>query len=337
MTDTQWKSLLSVLAGEPQERPPVGFIIDSPWLPNWFHIPILDYFTNEDLWFQANRKAIETFPEFLMLPGFWSEFGMCTEPSAFGSKCVFYPNEFPFADKVIREPAQIDDLAPPDPATDGLLPFMLNRLKSTRPRIEELGHKIRFSVSRGPLNIAAFLMGTTEFLLTLRTEPERAQTLLSRITDFLKKWHELQRRSFPSIDGIMILDDIVGFLSEKDFLTFGFPCLKELYAADASVKFFHNDAACAKSLPHYPDLGINLYNPGIFHSLPELRQMCGNKLTILGIIPPRDVLARGTPEEVKTAVTKLLEEAADNSRLILSCAGGMPPGVPTENIIAFRP
>src|SRR5512147_1749917 len=114
MTDTQWKSLLGVLAGEPQERPPVGFIIDSPWLPNWFGVSILDYFTNEDLWFQANRRAIETFPEFLMLPGFWSEFGMCTEPSAFGSKCVFYPNEFPFADKVIREPAQIDDLAPPD-------------------------------------------------------------------------------------------------------------------------------------------------------------------------------------------------------------------------------
>ena len=57
---------------------------------------------------------------------------------SFGAKCVFHQNEFPFADKTIREVAQIDDLAEPDPATDGLLPFMLNRLKSVRPRLEDL-------------------------------------------------------------------------------------------------------------------------------------------------------------------------------------------------------
>ena len=115
MTDAQWNNLLAAVHGQPLERPPVGFIIDCPWLPNWFGIRILDYFTNEELWFEANCKAIETFPEAIFLPGFWSEFGMCTEPSAFGAKCVFHQNEFPFADKIIRDPAQIDDLAAPNP------------------------------------------------------------------------------------------------------------------------------------------------------------------------------------------------------------------------------
>ena len=32
---------------------------------------------------------------------------------------------------------------------------------------------------------------------------------------------------------------------------------------------------------------------------------------------------------------KLLAETPDKSKLILSCAGGMPPGVSTENIRAF--
>ena len=75
---------------------------------------------------------------------------------------------------------------------------MLNRLRSARPRLEEMGHKIRFSVSRGPLNVATFLMGTTEFLMALKTEPEKAHKLLSIITSFLKKWHELQRETFPT-------------------------------------------------------------------------------------------------------------------------------------------
>lgn len=335
MTDHQWTELLAVIAGEPRERPPVGFIIDCPWLPNWAGRDILDYFTSEDLWFAAQRKAIEAFPEVSFLPGFWSEFGMCTEPSAFGAKCVFHRNEFPFADKVIRDVAQIDDLAEPDPATDGLLPFMLNRLQSTQPRIEAMGHRIRFSVSRGPLNIATFLMGTTEFLMTLKMDPERAHKLLRMITSFLKKWHALQRETFPSIDGIFMLDDIVGFIGEDDFREFALPYFKDLYAADNAVKFFHNDAKCEKSIGFYPEIGINLYNPGIFNTLEDLRRLAGCPLTILGNIPPRDVLAKGTPADVRAAVKRLLAETADKSRLILSCAGGMPPGVSTENVRAF--
>ena len=335
MTDKQWNDLLAVVNGAPQDRPPIGFIIDSPWLPNWFGIDILNYFTNEALWFEANRKATETFPEVTFLPGFWSEFGMCTEPSAFGAKCVFHQNELPFADKTIREVAQIDDLTEPEPATDGLLPFMLNRLKSVRPRLEDLGHKIRFSVSRGPLNVATFLMGTTEFLLALKTDPDKVHKLLRTITQFLKKWHQLQRQTFPSIDGMFLLDDIVGFVGEQDFKEFGLPCFKELYAANVKVKFFHNDAACAKSISYYPGIGINLYNPGVFDTLAELRQMSGNRLAILGNIPPRDVLAKGSPADVAVAVKTLLAETPNTSRLILSCAGGMPPGASTENLRAF--
>ena len=297
MTDLQWTELLAVVNGKATAQPPIGFIIDCPWLPNWFGIQILDYFTNEELWFQANKRAIESFPNVVFLPGFWSEFGMCTEPSAFGAKSIFHANEFPFAEKVITDVAQIDSLTEPNPATDGLLPFMLNRLKSARPRIEDLGHRIRFSISRGPLNIATFLMGTTEFLMAIKTDPDKAHRLLRIITDFLKKWHQLQRETFPDIQGIFMLDDIVGFVGEKDFLEFGLPYFKELYRVDLPVKFFHNDAECAKSIKYYPEMGVNLYNPGVFDTLQQLRDMSGNQLAILGNIPPRDVLAKGTLDD----------------------------------------
>src|SRR5208283_3561519 len=325
MTDRQWNDLLAVLRGEVLCPLPVGFIIDCPWLPGWQGLDIADYLSSETLWFETNRKAIETFPDVWFLPGFWSEFGMCTEPSAFGSRCVFPRNEFPFADKIITDAGQIVVLKVPNPFTDGLLPFMLNRLRWARPRIEDMGHKIRFSVSRGPLNIATFLMGTTEFLMALKTDPERAHKLLRTITSFLKNWHAVQRETFPSIGGMFILDDIVGFVGGDDFKEFGLPYFKEIYKDGGAVKFFHNDAACAKSIGYYPEMGINLYNPGIFNTLAELRQMSANRLAILGTIPPRDVLAKGSPAEVRAAVQELLGETPDKSKLMLSCAGGMPP------------
>ncbi|MDR0230877.1 MAG: uroporphyrinogen decarboxylase family protein [Dysgonamonadaceae bacterium] len=336
MTDTQWKQLLSIIKGEPQTEIPAGFIIDCPWLPKWYGISLVDYFSNDELWLKANFAAIDAFPDVMFFPGFWSEYGMCTEPSAFGAKCTFWKNEFPFASKTIQTVEEIDNLEVPDPETDGLLPFMLNRLALAQPAIEAKGHKIRFSVSRGPLNIASFLMGTTEFMMAIVLEPERVHRLMRIITDFLKRWHEIQRQTFPSIDGIMMLDDIVGFISEEDFLEFGFPYIKEINdAANVNVKLFHNDADFRVSVKHYPAMGVNLYNPGIYMDVNEIKEEVNNGLTVLGSIPPRDVLAMASPEEVGKATSELLNGLKDTSRFILSCAGGMPPNVSTENLNAL--
>ncbi len=335
MTDQQWSDMLTLVKGGRTSGLPVGFIIDSPWLPNWYGISILDYFSNDELWLKANLKAINTFPDVMFLPGFWSEYGMCTEPSAFGSKCIFWKNEFPFAEKVIHRTDDIGNLKLPNPESDGLLPFTLNRLVNARPEIERAGHKIRFSVSRGPLNVASFLMGTTELMTTMMMEPEAIHGLLRIITDFLKSWHKLQRETIPTIDGVMMLDDIVGFIGEQEFMEFGYPYLKELYDVSVGVKLFHNDADCTESVKYYPELGINLLNPGTHMTLKELKEVTGNMMAILGNIPPRDVLAAGTPDQIKAAVKKLLAETPDHTRLLLSCGGGMPPAVSTRNIRAF--
>jgi uroporphyrinogen decarboxylase len=335
MTNEHWTQLLQTIKGEQTEKPAIGFIIDSPWLPNWYGVSILDYFSSDDIWLKANLKAINDFPDAMFLPGFWSEFGMCTEPSAFGSKSSFPPNEFPHAHKVIHAVDDIESLPQPNPKTDGLLPFMLNRLKLMQRKIDDAGHQIRFAVARGPLNIAAYLMGTTELLTTMMMQPDKAHLLIKKVSDFLKDWLDLQMQTFPSIDGILLLDDIIGFLGEDQFLEFGFPYFKELYSADVSVKFLHNDAPCLASAPHVPDMGVNFFNMGFDVDLNELKKLTNNKVTMLGNIPPRDVLASGTPEDVQLAVQNQIRSLENQSRVIMSCGGGMPPGVSTENLAAF--
>jgi len=335
MTDKQWEILQKTIKGEVIKPLPVGFIVDCPWLPNWYGIDILDYFSNDELWLNANLKVLNDFPEVMFLPGFWSEFGMCTEPSAFGARCTFPVNEFPHAHKIIQSAEDIDNLFDPNPKTDGLLPFMLNRLKIAQPKIEAAGHKIRFSVSRGPLNIASYLMGTTEFLTTMMMMPEKAESLIKKITKFLIRWHELQRETFPSIDGILMLDDIIGFMGEEEFKQFCLPYFKELYDINISVKFLHNDAPCKVSASYLPEMGVNLFNMGFEITLNELKKLTKYNVTMIGNIPPRDVLAAGTPEQVFQNTTDLINSLEDKSRVIMSCGGGMPPGVSTENLNAF--
>lgn len=335
MNDQQWNTLLSVIRGEELPALPVGFIIDSPWLPKWAGCSILDYFTDERAFLNANLQAIRTFPQAIFLPGFWSEYGMCTEPSAFGSVTMWEENEFPFARRVLRSAADVEFLEKPNPRKDGLLPFTIKRLQHLQPEIEKSGHKIRFAVARGPLNIASFLMGATEFLMALKTHPELMHRLLTLTTDFLVEWIAWQRDLFPSIDGILLLDDIVGFISREDFETFGQPYLHKAFCADVTVKFFHNDAPCKASAPLLADTGINFLNFGIQHTLADMKAWTGNKIALLGNLPPRDVLAAGTPDLIRETTAAMLAALRDRTRLMVSCGGGMPPDVPTENIQAF--
>jgi uroporphyrinogen-III decarboxylase len=335
MTDEQWRKLLAILDGEVFDPLPVGFVIDSPWLPGWAGLSTLDYYASGEKWLDANLKAVRTFPDVLFLPGFWSEFGMCTEPSAFGSKCRWAEHELPFADKIIRRIEDIISLDMPNPRTDGLLPLVVRRSSEYQDQIEHAGHRIRFAVSRGPLNIASFLMGTTEFLMAIRTNPAETERFLVLITDFITDWLRYQKECFPSIEGIFVLDDIVGFLGPDDFKDTALPYLKQVFGClDVPVRFFHNDAqglVCAKFLG---ELGVNLFNFSFEHSLTRMRELAGPGVTLLGNIPPRDVLAQGTPEDVAKAVKEAVEPLQDPSGIILSCGGGIPQGVPGENVAA---
>jgi uroporphyrinogen-III decarboxylase len=336
MTDKQWTTLLNVIDGKVGKTLPVGFIIDSPWLPRWAGMSIMDYFTSDQMWLDATLKAIKAFPQAIFLPGFWSEFGMCTEPSAFGSKCSWQTNDLPFASPIITSFEQVDSLSRPDPSKDGLLPFTLNRLKLTQKQIEREGHAIKFAVSRGPLNIASFLAGTTEFLMGVRANPDEVSRLLDMITNFIVDWICLQIEMFPTIEGIFVLDDIVGFLGEQDFVKFAKPRLQKIFTCrDVKVRFFHNDAPGLVCAPHLAEIGINLFNFSSDYGLAQMKKLTGDKVTLLGNIPPRDVLAAGTPAEVTQAVVTMLADLEDRSRIIASCGGGMPPDVSTDNINAF--
>jgi len=337
MTDPQWNDLLRVLRGETLDRLPTGLIIDSPWLPGWAGMTILDYFADPAAWFEANRRVVERFPDVWFLPGFWSEFGMCTEPSAFGARCVWYEDAFPNAEPTLNDYADVARMKKPDCRTDGAAPFVLRRLIRSRDEIERLGHRIRFAVARGPLNIGSYLLGHTEFLVGVKTNPDEIHQLLRVITDYLIDWIGLQFDAIDSIDGIFLLDDLIGFLRDDDFQQFALPYLKEVFACrDASVRFLHNDAEGEVTAGHLESMGVNLFNFAFKHPMHEMRRWAGPSVALLGNIPPRDVFATGTPEQVGASVAESLAGLDDRSRVIVSCGGGTPPGVPSENIDALR-
>jgi uroporphyrinogen decarboxylase len=279
---------------------------------------------------------VDQFPQVMFLPGFWAEYGMCTEPSAWGAKCIWPENEFPFAEKVIHEYSEVNRMRKPNCRTDGLCPFAIKRLAHNQAQMENEGHPVRFATSRGPHNIASYLLGHTEYLMGIRTNPDEIHTLLDLVTDFVVDWLQYQAAFFPSVDGILVLDDLIGFVGEADFQEFVVPHFRRIaQSLEVSVKALHNDAHGLITAKYLKEMGFNLFNFSFQHSLSQIRDLAGEGVILLGNIPPRSVLAEGTPDDVQRSVKEAMASIHDQRWIIVSAGGGTPPMVPTENIQAL--
>jgi len=172
--------------------------------------------------------------------------------------------------------------------------------------------------------------------MALALDPEGSHRLLRKITGFICDWLAWQKECFPSINGVLLLDDIIGFVGETEFSEFVLPYFKKIFSSTgAKVRFLHNDAEGLITARHLNEMGVNVFNFSFNHSLGEIRELAGDDIVLVGNIPPRDVLAAGTPDQVVEAVKKASQEIINHDRVVWSAGGGMPPEVRDGNINAF--
>lgn len=134
--------------GEP-ERVPVGLIVDSPWLPGYAGIDTRDYFLFPEKWLEINKGLLERFPDAVWIPGFWVEYGMAAEPSAFGVKLRFHPNSPPSIEPVVTDLVSWAEAKPADPQEDGLMPLVLRMYQVMDERLRADGLGIRDGLRAG--------------------------------------------------------------------------------------------------------------------------------------------------------------------------------------------
>ena len=339
MTDKQWNLIKRCAACEALETVPCAMLVDSPWMPGYAGHTTIDYYEDPETWFDTHVKIKQTLPELIMLPDWWVEFGMGDQPSGYGCVLNFNQRATTTVEHIISDVDDIDrilELKKPNPRRDGLMPLILNRYKRMKSRIHDYGEKVRIVSARGPLNIAAFLMGHSEFLMGIKLEPEKTHQILRMATDVIIDWLEAQGEVLDYVEGIWILDDIVGFLSAEDFAEFAAPYLKEIFSKfDVPVKLFHNDTYNEVAFDQYRDLGFNIFNFSYKTSMTRARELCGENICLMGNVPPLHVMARGTPEECYAATTACLNELNSKKGVLLSCGGGTSAGMSRENVQAM--
>jgi len=337
MLPEQWDTFKRAARRETLPAVPMALVVDSPWIPGYLGISHQDYYLDSAVWFEANLRIVREFPEVILVPSWWTEYGMAAEPSVLGAKMKFWPDNTPSVVPTLRRLEDLDQYANYDVQSDGFAALTLQRIRATKPRILDLGHILPFVTARGPLCTAAFVRGTSEFMLDLVEDPRGAHALIDLCTRVVIDWLRAQHQAIgDSVEGIFVLDDVVGFVGKAHYLEFAHPYLKRICDAFPAgwVKLYHNDARIDACLDHLPDTGFNVLNWGKQIDVRDVRARVGDRMCLLGNVNPLEIGVRGTPDDVKAATRHVLEGAGD-AGFILSVGGGTSPGMPRENIAAM--
>jgi uroporphyrinogen-III decarboxylase len=321
--------------GEP-ESVPVALIVDSPWLPGYAGIDTRDYFLFPEKWLEINLGLLERFPDVVWIPGFWVEYGMAAEPSAFGAKVHFHADRPPSIEPLITDLAFWADAKPVDPQEDGLMPLVLRLYEVMDERLKTEGQAIRMVCARGPMTVTSWLVGMTPLMIGVVAEPDHVFKVLDTVTTSIIRWLHAQLDALHQPEGIVLLDDVVGMVSRRHYESLIHPHLRRIFDEfDGLIRVYHNDTPCPHLLESLAEANFDVFNFSHEVDAVEVKAKMGHRVALMGNVPPMDVGVRGTPADVNQWARECLEKGAPGGGMILSFGGGVSPGTPAENVDAL--
>ncbi len=334
---TPWERFVQAARREEPDQVPVALIVDSPWLPGYAGIDTRDYYLFPDRWLAINQGLEARFPGAVWIPGYWVEYGMAAEPSAFGAKIRFHTDRPPSIEPVV---AALDFWArmikPADPREDGLMPLVVRQYEALDARLRAEGSAVRMVCARGPMTVSSWLTGIPPLMEGLAADPDAASRVLDAVTTTIIRWLHAQLEALHAPEGIMLLDDLVGMVSQRHYQALIAPHLKRIFDEfEGLIRVYHNDTPCPHLLAALAEANFDVFNFSHETDIAAAKAAMGHRVALMGNVPPLDVGVRGTPDEVRQHARACLETAAPGGGLILSLGGGVAPGTPPENIDAL--
>jgi uroporphyrinogen decarboxylase len=333
---TNWKFFeQAARLGQP-EQVPVGLIVDSPWLPGYAGIDTRDYFLFPEKWLEINLGLLDRFPGAVWIPGFWVEYGMAAEPSAFGAKLHFHPDSPPSIAPLVDDLAFWAGAKPANPQQDGLMPLLLRLYQVLDQRLQAEGLGINMVCARGPMTVASWLAGATPLLMGVVTNPTEVSQILDTLSTTIIRWLRAQLETLRQPRGIMLLDDVVGMVSKRHYDELIHPHLRRIFDEfEGLIRVYHNDTPCPRLLESLAEANFDVFNFSHELDISAVKAKMRHRVALMGNVPPLDVGVRGAPEDVERWAQECLEKGAPGGGMILSFGGGVSPGTPPENIDAL--
>ena len=226
---------------------------------------------------------------------------LSVEAEAFGAHVRFSDNEVPVVTgQLVGDEDAVAELVvpPPDAGRCSMTVSAVAKVKAM-----DVGKPV-FGGMIGPFSLAGRLTDVNEMMFLLMDEPEMVHALLEKTTAFLISYAQAFKAA--GADGVFMAEPLAGVISPAALEEFSAPYVRRIVEAVQGESF-----------------------PLVYHN-------CGNAQTlVMGNVDPVSVLAQGTPDTIRAAVSALVEKCGSYPNFVLSSGCDIPATTPWENVEAF--
>ncbi|RJP71400.1 MAG: hypothetical protein C4532_07710 [Candidatus Abyssobacteria bacterium SURF_17] len=333
--------LFQAINREQPDQVPVFLPIESGFMAEFGGVPQREYHNDPRKMLECQARVQERFNG---LSPLYTDFGVVTEAAAFCE--IFWPeDDSPWAKPALKSIDEVDKLDVPDTKRDGLFPRITEYFEAMNDMAIERGLQagvgnprgpVGFGSLRGPVVLAALIRGISEFMIDMYDKPDKCHRLLEIATGTLLAYLDMQKKALGSLAAVFLCDDISGLLSPPLFKEFFLPYTARIFETHSdALTIYHCDSEMRNLTQFAPQTGGKAFHMGFMHDMAELKRTIGDKMCLIGNVPPVGVLMRDTPERVLRESRRCIEGAAGGGGFALSSGGVIDRGTPPENIDAL--
>ncbi len=258
------------------------------------------------------------------------------EAQGFGAQIEYRKDGVPRGTQPLEHTKDLSVLSQPDPLKSER---MLDRVQAVRAFKSQFGRqdKRQYSILgwiEGPAAEAADLRGVGTFFMDLIEDPAFVCDLMDRCVAVGIAFAQAQVDA--GADTIGIGDAVASQISPDMYESMIQPREKQLVTAIQAMGAYAKLHICGNIthlLPSIAELGIDLLDVDHMVSLPQVREIVGQDVTITGNIDPVQGVLRGTPASIRQTMAKAYEETGNPYMVNAGCE--IPSGTPVENLKAL--
>jgi MtaA/CmuA family methyltransferase len=233
----------------------------------------------------------------------------------------------------VRSLADVCAIPPPDVATQGRYPLMLDALRRV---VKAVGSDVAVVAcfDQYPFSLAAALMGINELMLALDDDPALVRALMERCLDY-----GLAYGGALAAVGADVLtggDSPAGLIGPRRYREVALPFEQRLIAGlKAATKKPVSLHICGNAEPILADMARSGADGLEIDHRTDLELACrtvGPGIALWGNLDPVGVLARGSASDVRLAAKGALAAAAGHRRFILSSGCTLAVETPFANV-----
>lgn len=322
----------------PPQQPAVIWAV-APWFLERNGISARDYYTDKQVQFQTQDLLQKTYPDTLLLPGFYPDFGLAAEAAGFGCELEWSDINAPVPKPRFRSMSEIRDMKPVNVRTDGLFPEIIDRYHYLQDHMDpayitKFGYVDGTAQPLGPIELAAAMIGYSTMLSETYFHPEELHLLLRICTDTLIEWlHEVERH-VGKLKRLIVQDHFACQVSPEMCEEFVFPYLRRVFGEfPDAIRLWHNEGNVRHVMSAIPTLGAQVFHTGM--DLEIIKPAIGEKICLMGNLNTVALMMQSSAEEVREAAQRACEIGAPGGGFILTSAGAVGNNTPHENILAM--